>query len=375
MRLNNLTAIAAALCCALASGCASITGSEMQTVQVSTLTQSGEEVDKADCALSNAKGTWHVTTPSLATVHRGSEDMQVQCNKKNLAQGSARLISRANGGMYGNIIFGGVVGAVIDNAKGNGYSYPDNVRVVMGESIVLDRNSSAPKVVAVAAAPPAAGSESATPKAPSAGAGAVAMAAPSPAVAGLVAPGTTWRYAYTDLIYDSNSANVAVTVLRADDQVVEERVSANPGSTQARVMQRDIDASAARFDTTRIGANANLVEFAPYLLAKGGEGAIRNVTAVDGYPTAATTAWDTQVNASLWEQVTVPAGSFRALHLEITGEATVEQTGMFRPQRYVMDVWYAPDVKRYVKLEHKVWRAGNVIDHDEIDLVSFSPRS
>jgi hypothetical protein len=43
------------------------------------------------------------------------------------------------GSMFGNIIFGGGIGAIIDHNKGTGYDYPDNLPVKMGEAITVDR--------------------------------------------------------------------------------------------------------------------------------------------------------------------------------------------------------------------------------------------
>ena len=41
--------------------------------------------------------------------------------------------------MFGNIIFGGGIGAIIDHSKGTGYNYPDAVPVKMGRSVTVDR--------------------------------------------------------------------------------------------------------------------------------------------------------------------------------------------------------------------------------------------
>ncbi len=41
--------------------------------------------------------------------------------------------------MFGNIIFGGGVGAIIDHAKGTGYDSPDNLPVRLGDSVTVDK--------------------------------------------------------------------------------------------------------------------------------------------------------------------------------------------------------------------------------------------
>ena len=135
----NRSVALALFCCAIASGCASLTGSEMQDILVSTQAKDGESVEKADCQLQSPKGTWKVSTPSSVSVARSGDDMQVDCKKDGMTPGLAKLISRVNGGMVGNIVFGGGIGAIIDHSKGTGYSYPNKVMVVMGENVVIDR--------------------------------------------------------------------------------------------------------------------------------------------------------------------------------------------------------------------------------------------
>jgi len=72
---------------------------------------------------------------------RSSEDMDVECTKEGEPIGLAKLISRAHGGMFGNIIFGGGIGALIDHDKGTGYEYPNKVVVILGETVVIDRKA------------------------------------------------------------------------------------------------------------------------------------------------------------------------------------------------------------------------------------------
>lgn len=132
----------------LTSGCASITGSEMQSVSVTTHTESGSSVDKAKCTLRNDKGSWETTTPAFVGVRRSSEDLTVECSREGHPPGLLRAISRAAGGMFGNIIFGGGIGAIIDHNKGTGYDYPDVLKVVFGKSTNIDRqeqNASTPQ--------------------------------------------------------------------------------------------------------------------------------------------------------------------------------------------------------------------------------------
>jgi len=126
------------------SGCATITSSEMQSVALTTKTSKGEIVEKANCSLKNDRGSWEAQSPGVVSVRRSAEDLTVECNKEGHPHGILRAISRAAGGMFGNIIFGGGIGAIIDHSKGTGYNYPDNLPVKMGEAVTVDRNDSAP---------------------------------------------------------------------------------------------------------------------------------------------------------------------------------------------------------------------------------------
>jgi hypothetical protein len=122
-----------------AGGCATITSSEMQQINLSASTSDGQPVTGANCALRNDKGTWQGTTPGFVSVHKSSQDLSVECKKDGVPDGLLRAISRVSGGMVGNIIFGGGIGAIIDHTKGTGYNYPDNMPVVMGGSVTVDR--------------------------------------------------------------------------------------------------------------------------------------------------------------------------------------------------------------------------------------------
>lgn len=121
------------------SGCATITSSEMQTVSLTASGPDGQAVADAKCELQNDKGKWQAATPSQIAVRRSADDLTITCKKEGMADGLLRAISRAAGSMFGNILLGGGVGALIDHNKGTGYNYPDNLPVKMGQSTTVDR--------------------------------------------------------------------------------------------------------------------------------------------------------------------------------------------------------------------------------------------
>lgn len=122
---------------ALSTGCSSITQSEMQTVSL-TATYQGAPVEAA-CKLSNDRGNWDATSPNNVAVRKSGEDLNITCKKEGMPDGLLKAISRAAGSMFGNIIFGGGIGAMIDHSKGTGYDYPNQLPVKMGEAIVVDK--------------------------------------------------------------------------------------------------------------------------------------------------------------------------------------------------------------------------------------------
>ncbi len=128
------------------SGCASITSSEMQTLSITARDANGDVIEKAECILKNDRGEWKATTPAQVTVHRSAEDLDVSCKKDGLIDGLLKAVSRAAGSMWGNIVFGGGIGAIIDHNKGTGYNYPDALPVRMGQSVVVDRKTQGDQV-------------------------------------------------------------------------------------------------------------------------------------------------------------------------------------------------------------------------------------
>jgi hypothetical protein len=125
----------------LSSGCATITSSDVQQLSLTTRDADGKAVDNVQCTLRNDRGTWKAVSPGFVDIRRSAEDLIVECKKEGQPDGLLRAISRAAGGMFGNIIFGGGIGAIIDHSRGTGYNYPDELPVRMGSSVTADRRT------------------------------------------------------------------------------------------------------------------------------------------------------------------------------------------------------------------------------------------
>lgn len=137
-----MKAISIGMLAALAlSGCATVLNDSSQSIKVETKTATGDTVTGADCKLTNDYGSVNVKSGDTAQLHRSSKDLDIVCTQSANPDAQARAISRANGGMWGNIILGGGIGAIIDHSKGTAYTYPTWVQLVFGKTLVFDRTT------------------------------------------------------------------------------------------------------------------------------------------------------------------------------------------------------------------------------------------
>ena len=146
----RITTVAIAM---LFTGCASITNDSAHPIKIETRTLSGEVVTGADCKLTNDYGTTSVKSGETAQVRRSSKDLDIVCKHPINPDANARAISRANAGMWGNIIIGGGIGAIIDHNKGTAYTYPTWMQLVFGKTMIFDRSAEKEGLPAVGTEP------------------------------------------------------------------------------------------------------------------------------------------------------------------------------------------------------------------------------
>lgn len=116
----------------LLTGCASIVNGNQQSVSVKT-----GNVQGATCSLENNKGKWYVNqTPGSVLVHRSYDDLKIACEKKGYGLSEESVKSKTKGMAFGNVVFGGVIGAGVDMADGAAYDYPTDINVPFGKKHV-----------------------------------------------------------------------------------------------------------------------------------------------------------------------------------------------------------------------------------------------
>lgn len=125
----------------LLSGCASVVNDRTHPIKIETKTVAGSLVTGADCTLKNDKAASTVKSGEITNVRRSNADLEVTCKHPANPEATAKVISRVNGGMFGNIILGGGIGAIIDHNTGNAYTYPAWIQLIFGRTLTFDRRN------------------------------------------------------------------------------------------------------------------------------------------------------------------------------------------------------------------------------------------
>lgn len=111
----------------LLSGCASII--EGSTTRVNVLTQDNKP---ASCNLKNERGAWSALTPGSATIKRSKTDLNISCTDQATgAKGSKVVESDTETWIFGNLLFGGIIGGIVDFSTGSAWDYPKDITVPM----------------------------------------------------------------------------------------------------------------------------------------------------------------------------------------------------------------------------------------------------
>lgn len=326
---------------ALLSGCASVTGSTTQSVSVQTREMEIGELRGAVCELANSKGRWFVTTPGSVMIHRSNDDMQVYCSKAGYETGRTSVVSATKAEMFGNILVGGVIGAVIDHNSGSGYEYPGFIQVLMRALSNPDRAGyfeqtksadSASTPTASAVQPRLSAERDMAQRLDADGDTSRSEGGTRPRV------GDRWTYRYSDGFSKSGTYTVRVKAVSADE--ISDEVQAG--------WKKEVSTfSPGLALTNRKVGDLLLREVSPYLLSLGPTEPTpewRNISILPGDESFKARHVGTEI-------VQVQAGSFEASKIVIEGRDVMKNVyaGLLtRP--YTVTIWYAPAVKRFVKL-------------------------
>lgn len=123
----------------LASGCATVINDAAEPLKLDTMTEDGTLVSGADCDLTNDHGTVRIRSGETARIERSGDDPDVVCRHADNPDARATVVSRVSGSVFGNIVLGGGIGAVVDHAKGTAYTYPRWIQLIFGQTLLFDQ--------------------------------------------------------------------------------------------------------------------------------------------------------------------------------------------------------------------------------------------
>ena len=130
MRRNNGYGSIFILLVVIISGCASVTGSNSQSITVAAICDSSKIVKGAMCTLVNDKGQWFVESPGSVLVQKSYNDLTVSCKHRD-SYGILAIKSSSNANIWGNVVAGGIIGAAVDSSTGAGFNYQPMITIQM----------------------------------------------------------------------------------------------------------------------------------------------------------------------------------------------------------------------------------------------------
>jgi hypothetical protein len=152
------------------SACATIIGGRYQQVAIQAPTggAGNSGIVGSSCNVHNDKGSANVSVPGRVVVHRSSAPLDVHCVRDGQEVASGVYPAHLRGMFWGNIIFGGAIGMIVDLSDSAARYYPKEVTLNQVQSSMA-ASGSAPAAMAAAPASADNGPVDAPPQAAPAG--------------------------------------------------------------------------------------------------------------------------------------------------------------------------------------------------------------
>lgn len=123
--MRNLSLLFFTLLLTLVSGCASIVSDNESTTYIQT------DPEHARCELHGQDFTRVVNTPSSISLPSEAAPITISCKADGYKNTVQEIDTSGDGWIVGNIIFGGIIGAVVDASRGAGEKYPPQYSMVL----------------------------------------------------------------------------------------------------------------------------------------------------------------------------------------------------------------------------------------------------
>lgn len=122
--------VAALVALSLLSGCASTFMSDNRTSRIWITASCGAVSNVgARCIMSGQGQRAAFDLPAEVVVGNSWSPLTLQCEGDLLGSASTTVVAKPNVGMAGNLLLGGVPGALIDSATGRGFNYDRRVNL------------------------------------------------------------------------------------------------------------------------------------------------------------------------------------------------------------------------------------------------------
>ncbi len=133
------------------TGCASIVGKNMYPVTINS------QPDEATIIIKDEKGKqiYKGKTPTTITLSSGeayfhAKNYTITFSKTGYADQTTEIKAGLSGWYFGNILFGGLIGAlIVDPLTGNMWKLPTDATVTLGEQVSLNNNEQSLKIVTI----------------------------------------------------------------------------------------------------------------------------------------------------------------------------------------------------------------------------------
>jgi hypothetical protein len=79
------------------------------------------------CVASNDKGHWIFAAPNIVQIKKSAGDLTISCQGGLVGNYAFKVVSSATLPMWGNIVAGGGVGALVDLQNSTAFEYPTNI--------------------------------------------------------------------------------------------------------------------------------------------------------------------------------------------------------------------------------------------------------
>lgn len=203
-----------------------------------------------------------------------------------------------------------------------------------------------------------------------------APAAASASMPGMPAVGTIWNYRLQDRLFRTRQHAFAIKVSGMNGPLVNELVQAEQGGA----VTTPVDSQAVRFLERDVGDGQKLIELSPYLLNAAKGNMLPNPPT--HYPLGTSREpFRVRVSNIVEDQISVPAGSFKAIRVDVTGErgasgfAGLSGHDSLGVTRFRYTTWYSREMNRYVMVRHQQWNTiGTPVTDEVVQLVSHSAR-